>query len=83
MRSAGRLVYTVPAGTYLGRRNSGKARAGTVNEGEIVRAAVDHLVDIDLDDLALARLAVRAVRNLAGRAISGPATARARKGTTS
>jgi len=79
----GRITYTVPAGTYLGRRYSGRARPGTVNDGEIVRAAVEHVVDIDLDDLALARLAVRAVRNLAGRAISGPATARARKGTTS
>lgn len=79
----GRLTYTVPAGTYLGRRYSGKARPGTVNDGEVVRAAVDHLVDIDLDELALCRLAVRAVRNLAGRAISGPATARARKGNAS
>lgn len=83
MRGTGRITYTVPAGTYLGRRNSGRARPGTVNDGEVVKASVDHLVDIDLDDLALARLAVRAVRNLAGRAISGPATARARKGTTS
>lgn len=79
----GRITYTVPAGTYLGRRYSGRARPGTVNDGEIVRAAVEHVVDIDLDDLALARLAVRAVRNLAGRAISGPATARARKVTQS
>lgn len=79
MRGTGRLTYTVPKGTYLGRRNSGKARAGTVIDGETIRAAVDHLVDIDLDDMALCKLAVRAVRNLAGRAISGPATARARK----
>lgn len=82
-RVAGRLTYTIPAGTYLGRRYSGEARPGTVNDGETVKAAVDTLVDIDLDDLALARLAVRAVRNLAGRAVSGPATARARKAATS
>lgn len=79
----GRIVYTVPAGTFLGRRYSDKARPGTVNDADGVRAAVDHLVDIDLDDRALARLAVRAVRNLAGRAISGPAMARARKAATS
>lgn len=79
----GRIVFTVPAGTFLGRRYSGKARPGTVNDdAEGVRAAVDHLVDIDLDERALVRLAVRAVRNLAGKAVSGPATARARKATS-
>lgn len=78
-----RITYTVPAGTFLGRRYSGKARPGTTNDGDGVKAAVAHLVDIDLDDRALARLAVRAVRNLAGRAVSGPATARARKAATS
>ncbi|MGE0225496.1 MAG: hypothetical protein AB7S57_19665 [Acetobacteraceae bacterium] len=78
----GRIVYTVPAGTFLGRRNSGKARPGTVIDGEVIRASVDTRVDIDLDEQALCRLAVRAVRNLAGRAVSGPATARARKATS-
>jgi hypothetical protein len=76
----GRITYTVPAGTFLGRRYVNKqARAGTTIDGERITAAVDHQVDIDLDDMKLARLAVRAVRNLAGRAVSGPATARARK----
>lgn len=76
----GRIVYTVAAGTFLGRRYVNKqARPGTTIDGERIVAAVEHQVVIDFDDRKLERLAVRAVRNLAGRAVDGPATARARR----
>lgn len=38
----------------------------------------DILVDIDLDERKLEWLALRAVKNLAGRATSGPASAKVR-----
>lgn len=66
----GRLTYQVPAGTDLGRNRQRERRV----------AQTDMNVDVVIDDHAIRVLVIKAARSKGGRSVSGPVTARVRKG---